>query len=500
MSPRRAAGAALAAVTTVTALATLTAPLGPGPATAAASGPAEGAFTVVDAELSWGLNDESNNKAHAPGTYNFLSAGAVPDPGAGGQSIVAPGVWQGTRTRAWRARSGRVEVQKQQPDGGFATAGFAGLSTGVDGAPLTSTAGPFSQHRVVLGGGRGTVDPAAGTARLQWRGSFSVVYYSGYSFFVVTDPSLEVADGRARLRATLSGYAADRDDASQWTAVPPREVTLADLPGDLVLPAEGGFTAEPAYRGVRWSPPADAPRQVRTGSSWGAFPASFLAYLDRVGTAAFWYSSGGTADPHKVPRPLTVSYDAGRPVEPPPGSPGPSGPTAEPTRPTTPPEPTTSVNPEPPPTPPTPPTTATPPTSPAATPSATPPTRPEPPVVPPPSAAPDPTQPAGPPLPSQPPASGPPATPPGVQDTAVAAPVPLAAAAVHAAGAVGTAGAAEPVADRAPQPSPPTWPWWLGGALLLAAALVTVHTAHAVHTARAARTRSRTTPSPRGNR
>ena len=60
-------------------------------------------LVVDDAVLTWGLNDESNNKAFAPGTFNFMSAGAVPDPGRGGQSIVAPGVWRGTATRAWRA-------------------------------------------------------------------------------------------------------------------------------------------------------------------------------------------------------------------------------------------------------------------------------------------------------------------------------------------------------------------------------------------------------------
>ena len=35
------------------------------------------AHQVSDAQLAWGLNDESNNRAFAPGTFNFLAAGAV---------------------------------------------------------------------------------------------------------------------------------------------------------------------------------------------------------------------------------------------------------------------------------------------------------------------------------------------------------------------------------------------------------------------------------------
>ncbi|MDO9456736.1 hypothetical protein [Nocardioides sp.] len=390
-----------------------------------------GPVALDDAVLAWGLNNESNNKAFAPGTYNFLSAGAVPDPGKGGQNIVTPGVWRGTTTKAWRARAGEVELQKRRADGTWAGASFAGLSTAADGTPLTSTTGPFSGHRVVLTGGTGTVDAAAGTATISWTGTFSVVYYSGFTFFTVTNPSLVVADGVGRLSATLAGYAADRDDPDKWSAVPAQRVVVADLPA-VDLSGDDGFSAQPAYLGVR-----GGEGQVREGSSWGAFPATFLAYMDRVGSSAFWYSSGGSADSHKVPTPVTITFDADRAV------PDPTDPTSEPTDDETDPtdpsaSPTTTVGP-------TPPT----PTVPAA------PVAPTLPAV---------TQLPGPSIPPQPgavPSAAPVAA-------AVAVPQPVVPPTVYALAAetseAGTAG------------SGPSWTWWLGGLLLVGAAGLTLLT------------------------
>ncbi|WP_232680959.1 hypothetical protein [Nocardioides sp. R-C-SC26] len=377
------------------------------------------AVEVDDAVLTWAINDESNNKAFAPGTFNFLAAGAVPDPGRGGQTIVAPGVWRGTSVRAWRATSGAVTIQKRRPDGRFAAATFAGLSTAVDGAPLTSTSGPFSGHRVRIGGGSGTVDPTSGSARIDWRGTFSLVYYSGFTFLTVTDPSLVVVGGVGQVRATVAGFAADRSNPDRWQPVPARRVVLADLPR-LTLPAAGGITVTPRYLGVSYDAPADAP-QVRTGSTWGAFPASFVNYVDRLGSGAFFYSTGGAADPIKVPSPIAVSYDAADPVEPGPTS-GPT-PTAAPT-----PTPTTPVNPLPPP----------------------PPVQPAPPVLP---------APVVPPLPA--PDSG--EVPSTGATTGVPAAVPTAPPTVYALTAASTSPSANALGGAA-------WRWTLGVVLLLAAA------------------------------
>lgn len=395
-------------------------------ATATATETDTGPLVVDDAVFAWGLNDESNNKAFAPGTYNFLSAGEVPDPGQGGVTMEPAGRWSTTGAVAWRATAGETTIEKLQPGGGYATATFGGLSTGVDGTKLTSTSGPFSGHRVTIAGGTGTVDPSAGTARITWDGAFSVVYYSGYTFFSVSDPVLVVTPTSAQVRATLSGYAADRTDPTKWGAVAPQQVVLADLPrADVDLTAEGGFTVAPAYTGVAYTGPSGD--QVGSPATRGAFPASFLAYMDKVGSAAFFYSSGGSADPHKIPKAMTFSYDASAQIEP--------EPTDDPTSGVTdPPVPTTTVNPEPP--------------APTTTVTS---------VV---------TQPAAPPLvvPTQP---APPVVPPVGAEAVAAAALPQPQAVPTAYADLATVSAATGSAGGSP-----AWPWWLGALLLVAATAV----------------------------
>jgi len=429
---------------------------GAGPARAAATpvvaeptpsaDPGQGALVVEDAQLRWGVNDETNNRAFAPGTVNFLSAGAVPDPGRGGQRIVA-GDWQGTGTRAWRASVGDVRVEKLL-DGTWTTATFAGTSTTTTGATMVGTNGPFSGHQVVLDGGTGTVDREAGTATVRWEGSFSVVFYSGMTFFTVTDPVLDVDGGAARLTAEVGGYASSMEDQSVWRRVPSQRVTLADLPRP-DLGSSRGFTVTPRYRGVTHQAPADGTAQLRSGADWGAFPASFLRYLGRLGSASYWYSSGGSADPHKVPTPLSVSYRADRPVTPPtPGSGGSAGGGGDEGSAGT---PQTPLGPEPP----------------------------------------APTDPGGDGTPGTGGGAG------GQPGTGAVTPAPGDAGPVADAGAAAVLPAADPEVRYALQSSPASsarvigsdhrWTWWLGSVLLLLAAATTVQTLH---------TRRTTPPAP----
>jgi hypothetical protein len=248
-----------------------------------------------DAVLRWGINNESSNRAFAPDTYNFFSAGRVPDPGKGGTTL--------PRQR-WRQQDGDVAIQKW--DGSrWRPATWAGLSTDTTGRPLGSpTSGTFSGHRFVFTGGTGEVDPEAGTAHIAWDGDVTVLYYSGMSLFYLTDPVLDVADGRGTLTATVQGYASSVDDPDSWEPVPPASVTVADLP-DVDLTDVAGFSAEPAYLGVT----VTGVDQVATAEHAGAFPQTYVAYMHRLGTAAFWVSSGGSTDAFKVPLPLTVGYD-----------------------------------------------------------------------------------------------------------------------------------------------------------------------------------------------
>lgn len=262
------------------------------------------AWSVDDAQLRWGVNDESNNRSHAPQRYNFLSAGKLPDPGKGGQSVTAT---------HWRQAAGDVRIEKYVDGKGYVPATWNGLSTGSDGAIDTSPSdGVFTRHQVVLDGGTGRIDPATDSGTIRWKGSFSVVFYSGFTFFHVSDPTLVVRDGRARVTATLSGYGSDQADQSVWRAVPARTVTLAEL-GRVDLKGDAGFTVSPAYDRVKVDV-GDGTPQVRTGTGWGSFPQSFVDFQREVGTAAFWYSSGGATDAAKKALPLSVSYDADAPV------------------------------------------------------------------------------------------------------------------------------------------------------------------------------------------
>jgi hypothetical protein len=246
------------------------------------------------------MSNEASNRAFAPDTFNFFSAGVLPDPGHGGVQI---------RPDQWHQRVGSVAVEKW--DGtAWKPATWAGLGTDSKGAPLGAPAdGTFSNHTFVFGAGTGTVDPAAGTAHLTWDGDVTVLFYSGMSFFVVSDPALDVAGGRGELTGTLSGYASSQDNPDAWAPVAPQRVTLATLP-QVDLGSESGFVAIPAYAGVRVS----GVPQVTTGASSGSFPQSFVDYQGQLGSAPFWFSSGASTDAFKVALPVTVGLDEAAPV------------------------------------------------------------------------------------------------------------------------------------------------------------------------------------------
>ncbi|WP_370615969.1 hypothetical protein [Mumia sp. Pv 4-285] len=286
-------------------------PTAPAPTTPTPPGGSEpkqsDAFTVSDAQLRWGVNQEMSNSAFAPGTYNFFSAGTIPDPGRGGQTLA-----QG----AWRSSAGNVRIEKQTPSGGgHRLATWGGLGTTRDGKPLgAATNGQLSGHTVVVDGGTGRIDPAKGTATIRWKGTFTVLLYSGMSFFTVTDPVLSVSKGEARLDATLGGYASDRDDTTVWKPVSPTSVRLANAPARGLGNARG-FTVTPRYAGVRYDAPTGAVAQSRSATGWGAFPTSFIRFQERVGTAPYWYSSGASTDRFKAALPITFSYDADKPAK-----------------------------------------------------------------------------------------------------------------------------------------------------------------------------------------
>lgn len=254
------------------------------------------ATELTEAVLRWGLNNEANNRS-PQGRMNLLSAGQIDKPADGE-----------LKQAGWAQRAGQVAIEKWDGQA-YRPATWEGLSTDSSGKPITGfMSGSYTNHQVVFRGGTGTVDRAAGTAHIEWTGSASVVFYGGMVFFHLSDPTLEVAEGRAKLTGTVGGYGSTIDNPEVSFPVAPRRVTLADF--SAITMGELGFTATPSYDGVQVV--ADGAARV------GSFPQSFVSAMELFGTSPFWYASGGSLDPAKRPLPVTVNFTATAPDEAPP--------------------------------------------------------------------------------------------------------------------------------------------------------------------------------------
>lgn len=232
--------------------------------------------------------------------------------------------------------SGSAELQKAPPFGGsnYFSAGvshgdqasFKGyegnafaLQVAAGGAEAVSTWATRAGH-VTNGGaqlvrlyrGIGTV-AEDGSATVAWDGSFSVNFYGGLAPFTISDPALTVdADGEGVLSADLLGCASSMANPSQCTPLPmAHDVTVATFSGVEVDPA-GELTVKPDYAGVEAEVPSGTP-QNRSVAGWGAWPQPFVDFHVQTGLAAYWYSSGGIADPDKPPAPFTVDFVGGDP-------------------------------------------------------------------------------------------------------------------------------------------------------------------------------------------
>ncbi|ACQ82117.1 hypothetical protein Bcav_3875 [Beutenbergia cavernae DSM 12333] len=268
-----------------------------------------GPFTVSNAELRWGLNEEAGSGSFFGGC-NFLSAGEVGDTGGGRVWTAADGFYA--------SRDGNVTIEKPYRTSSGVTRRempFADRCLDADGTAVSSARHTGTGVQAVIRGGRGEVDPASGDARIEWEGSFTVVFYGGLTYWWVSDPVLEITDGVGTLRGTGGGFGTSMEDMSQWVELDDAEIVLADLSG-VNLAGSQGFRGAPAYLGVPVTAPDGAPAQVRQGAAWGSFPPSFVDFQAGTGQAAYWYSSGGIRDAAKPATPVYVSYDADAPVMP----------------------------------------------------------------------------------------------------------------------------------------------------------------------------------------
>ena len=270
--------------------------------------PAQAAeLSVSDAVFSWGINAESGAGAYAPGTCNFLSAGVSGDAGKSEP-------WKKEDAEAKKLFSpeeGNVKILRPTADGGTQPITWDNKCQTPSGERVNTWNGDKAKQSgnfVEISGGKGTIDPETNSGTIQWEGSFTVVYYSGYTYWSVSDPKLEVKNGKGKITGTFSGYGTSMEDMSKWEKLAPVEGTIADFKKNTVKLDENGFTVTPDYEGID----SGQPDQNKDGD-WGSFPRSWVDFNVQTGQTQYWYSSGGAADPRKKPTALTVKYKAEEP-------------------------------------------------------------------------------------------------------------------------------------------------------------------------------------------
>ena len=271
----------------------------------AATSASAATVNVTDASFAWGLNGEQGGGAYAGGC-NFLSAGVAGSTGSSRPWTQADGFYS--------THDGNVTIEKPDATGTYAQPTWATKCQDPNGnAVSVGSATSLTGNRVEFGNGTGTVDPDGHTAHIQWIGSFTSVFYGGYTYWTATNPTLTVnADGTGTLTATASGYGADMNDPTVWLPLTPTTITLANLHG--VTVTDTGFTVTPDYLGVAVTVPDGATPQVPQASgnpvTWGSFPQSFVDFQELTGQSSYWFTSGGARDAAKPTVPLTVAYTA----------------------------------------------------------------------------------------------------------------------------------------------------------------------------------------------
>ncbi|QAY72873.1 hypothetical protein ET445_05480 [Agromyces protaetiae] len=286
----------LAAVAAVAALSLGGALVATAPASAAAQ---EGELT--GAQLRWGFANEASSGAYAGGC-NFLSAGAAGNSGSARPWTQADGFYS--------ASEGNVSIVKPDATGALVAPTWATKCLDANGKAV-NVGSPTSNTgtEVVIDGGTGTVD-ADGNVEIEWDGSFTVVFYGGYTYWTATDPVLTLdAEGNGQLTATAGGYGASMEDLTKWEALTPTQIVLADITGAAV--SDTGFTVTPDFLGVSVNVVGGTPQVAKTTQNeafWGSFPQSFVDFQQLTGQSSYWYSSGGARDAAKPTRPIHVAY------------------------------------------------------------------------------------------------------------------------------------------------------------------------------------------------
>lgn len=265
--------------------------------------PDPGKFEVTDAQFRWGVNTEMTSGSFFGGC-NFLSAGVAGDAGSSRVWDKADGLY--------KSSDGNSRIEAPDAAGEWAVDSWDTKCLDASGRPVgTGIDEPGTGAQVVIEEGEGNVDTAKGTARIAWKGSFSLVMYGGMTYWSLSDPVLSVSNGKGTLTATASGYGSDMNDTSKWAKLAETTITMAQLPQ--VELGTNGIISTPAYKQVSTSGTADTV-QSRTGEWWGAFPDSWIKFNANTGQAGYWFSTGGKRDAAKVASDVYVSYTPQHPV------------------------------------------------------------------------------------------------------------------------------------------------------------------------------------------
>ncbi|OXN01169.1 fibronectin type III domain-containing protein [Bifidobacterium vansinderenii] len=255
------------------------------------------AKTTSDATLSWSLSKIASGGAWAGGC-NFISAGEAGDTGK------AMTAWTADNPKpGFRATDGNVSITYPDAKGDLTVTPTWDTkcltASGAAAQPYMGGSGTSTGATVNFSKGTGTIDASSNTADITWKGSFTVAFYGGMTYWFAADPELKVnADGTATLTADLSGYGTDRSGGT-WSKLPVAEnQTIAELKN--VKVTDTGFTVTPEYDSIKTTEAPD-------GGSW---PQDFVTFQDKTGQASYWYNSG-SSDANakaKAPTPITVAY------------------------------------------------------------------------------------------------------------------------------------------------------------------------------------------------
>ena len=277
--------------------------------------------TYSNVTLRWGMNDETNSASYY-GDCNFLSAGKAANTGSAK-------VWT---QDFYKAVDGNVSIEKPNSAGQWARASWDSKCLTRDGDNVTMSKradgrSVNTESQVVIANGSGTM-AADGSVEISWKGSWTVAYYGGMTYWSVTDPKLTLdANGNGALTATASGYGSSMTDSSKWVTLSPRTIHVADIRNVNLQQAQSahGFTVTPEYLGVAVTSSGDhggqAAKDDTNAAYWGSFPQSFVDFQLETGQSAYWYTAGGARDFAKVTLPMSVQFDASYKVDVPADSP-----------------------------------------------------------------------------------------------------------------------------------------------------------------------------------